>query len=633
MLPLEPQPEAEHSYANHALAHIRALRTESTGLPAITEEKRMTIQSDLDVSKSRVARRTVLRGGLLGSAGLAAAALFGCKSSSKPADTATSVAPAASAAPKQKLLNEDLLVFNDPKLPFPHIAPAPDLPVKKGGTYVFGWLYDIASMDPSTASSVSSGGIPSAVGEHLVEYVHGARQNPLKVEIEPGLARSWEVSPDGMTYTFKLTDKAKYHNKPPVNGRAFTAEDARLVYERYAATGVARGNYTSVEKMTTVNPTTFQVKMKMPKPDFLPPLASREAVIYAIELAAGGTFSKTDQIGTGAFILSEATPGQRVKLTGNKEYWQGAPHLDGQEWRMMPDESARLAAFRAGQIDTSDTIIRDVKSAEALRASNPDAVITLSPVVAGSTAICYNMKNPKFKDERVRQALMLGYDRERHIQLFNNGLGSPYLQVLPWIFLFDRLPSQTEVSKWARYDVAEAKKLLAAAGAQDLTFELLRSASYTTDSEFAFQLESMKTIGVNAVGKTVDNTSWNSQWQTGTYTDSVSRGINTAAYTADGFFRDQLETGAGLNRINLSDSQIDDWAKQQSSELNPQKRRDLQRKIWDRMGDQAFRLEGPGSNSFFVRQGWLRNASVGGPFASICTCAAGQYMHQVWLNK
>ena len=591
----------------------------------------------MKLASQAINRRNVLRAGTLGAGGLAAAALFGCKGrSGAPASGSAggSGAPAAGST-KQKFLNEDLLVFNDPKMPFPYIAPEPDRPVKKGGTYTYGWSFDIAAMDPGNSSSVSSGAIPSAVSDYLVEFVHGPRQNPLKTELQPGLARTWEVSPDGLTYTFKLTDKAKFHNKAPVNGRQFTAEDVRLVFERYANTGIARGNFNGVEKMTTVDPRTFQVKMSVPKPDFIWPLGTRQSALYAIEMATAdnGKFSGTDQIGTGAFILTEAVRGQHARMTANKDYWQGAPHLDGQEWRIMPDESARLAAFRAGRLDASDSIVRDVKSAEALIASNPGTVITLTPALRGGSVIDINMKSSKFKDERIRQALSLSYNRERHVQVLSDGLGVPYVQVIPWIFTFDKPPTQQEVGPWVRYDVAEAKKLMAAAGAENFTFEVLRSATYTSDSELAFQLEAFKGIGVNVQAKSVDVTAWNSQWQTSTFPDTVSKGINTGSVVADGFFRDQLETGGGQNRINLSDPQIDDWAKLQSQEMDPKKRRDIQRKIWDRMGQMVPRVDAPGSVGFAARQGWLRGSSVSSPFNGICTCAAGQMMRPVWLDK
>lgn len=583
-------------------------------------------------------RRTFLKGAVAGSVGLSAAALFGCRGGDGNKPSAASTTGSAGGKPveaKAKLLNEDLLALNDPNLLYPYIAPEPDLAPKTGGTYKFGWLYDIASMDPSTASSVTSSGIPNAVGDRLIEYVNGPRQDPNKMELTPSIAKSWEISPDGLTYTFSLVNNAKFHNKPPVNGRPFTAEDVRLVLQRYATVGVVKGNYSGVSSMTAVNATTFQVKLQAPRPDFLNPLASRESVLYAMELVDGGQMAKaTDVIGTGAFILQEAIRGDHVKLTANPGYWNGRPYVDGQEWRMIPDQTARLAAFRTGQIDACDPIVTTAKEADALRATNPSVVITYTPVVSGATPSNYNLKNPKFQDVRVRRALSMAYDRQRHSSLFNDGTGAQGLQALPWIFLFDKLPGAADAGgPWFRYDPAEAKKLLQAAGQENLSFELLRSTTYTSDSQLAFLLESWKAIGVNANGKTVDNTAWNSQWQTGTYPDAVAGGINTAAYTTDGYYKDQVATGGGLNRINLSDPEIDVWAKQQTSELDPKARRQILRKIWDRMGDQAYRLEGNGGRAFNASQPWLRRRPLPGPFCSVCIPAAGMYIHKVWLDK
>ena len=583
-------------------------------------------------SRQLITRRNVLSAGGIGASGLAAAALLGCGGGSKSTPQTNDTPAGAGGSQKSKLLNADLLALNDPSLPYPFIAPEPDLPPKKGGIFRIAWNYDLASMDPTTSTSGGTLGIPSAVAQGLLRFVNGARLNPSKIEIEPDLATSWETSPDGLTYTFKLTDKAKFHNKPPVSGRPFTAEDARVVLDRYRSTGVSRGAYENVVSMTPVNPQTLQIKLKQPQPDFLLPLGARESLIYAIEML--DKMSKLQDIaGTGPFILKEALRGERITFTSNADFWRGAPYMDGSEWRILPDPSARLAAFRAGQFDLPlGAILNGKTDADSL--AKEGNVITTSPILNGSRLIGFNLKNPKFQDERVRQGLSLLYNRERAIQILAQGFGVPYMQLLPWIFVFDKVPTQAEVGAWARYDVAEGKKLLQAAGAENFSFEYLRALVYNSDSLVAYMLDNYRSAGVNITVKTVDQTTRNAQWQTGTYPEAIGGGVDSGAYTADGFFKLQLRSGASLNRINLSDPDIDTWADQQSTELDPKKRRELQRKIWDRMGQKAYRTEAGGGYGYFVVPPWLRNFTRGS-FASGISQGSDdlRYAATTWLDK
>lgn len=595
----------------------------------------MSLTETIVPSGLAASRRAVLRGGLLGAGGLAAAALVGCATSkpeAKPADAPAAATPAgASAGPK--FLNQELLALNDPAQPYPYIMPEPDKPAKKGGTFRVGWSWDIASFDPTNSTSNTSLAIPNAVGERLLSFVHGGKLNPFKIELGPGLALSWETSPDGLTYTFKLTDKAKFHNKPPVNGRAFTAEDVRQVYDRYANVGVSRGNFTNVDSMKAVNPTTFQVKLKKPQVDYLIALASREMVTYAIELVdADPGLKQGNLIGTNYMILKLAERSNRVVFDRNPDYWQRAGYLDGSEWKMVPDQSARLAALRAGQHDYVESTIAAKVDADQLRTTNPDIVITANPIVNGSPNISLNNKNPKFKDERIRRALSLGIDRKRLIDVLFKGAGQPYLQLIPWIFAFDKLPTQQEVGPYQGFDQAEAKKLLSAAGQENFTFEILRATNYLNDSRLEFLLEAMKGIGVNMVAKTVDVTIFNSQWQTFQYPEAA--GGFAVGYSADTWFREQVATGASINRWSISDPQIDQWADQQSSELDPKKRRDLHRKIWDRMGNQVYRVETGAGASFIANQPWLRNHRALGLGSSITSGGDMlSYASEIWLDK
>ena len=588
------------------------------------------------LTSSATGRRAVLRGGLTGAAGLAAAALIGCGTTKQDSAPAAS-APAAAGAAKPKILNEALLALNDPNSKYPFVVPEPDLPPKKGGILKIAWLYDIASMDPTASTSNSTLGIANAVGDRLIDRAHGAQFNPLRTDLVPGLALSWELSPDGLTYTFKMTDKAKFHNKPPVNGRTMTAEDVKFVYERYRTTGVSRAYFSNVDTITVANPTTLTIKLKKPQPDFLIPLASRELVTYAPEMVDAGLLkSNQDSIGTNGMILDVAKAGERISFVANKEYWRGAPHLDGIDLKPLPGEAAletRRAMFRTGQVDFTEGISPTTRDTELILQSNPDTIALTLPLVRGTDLIGFNMKNPKWQDDRIRQALNLGLDREGFKATVGGGEGVAVLNTLPWPYVFDKMPTAAEHSKWFRFDPAEAKKMLEAAGAGNLQFEFLRTTNYTTDASLSFMIENYKKLGVTITPKTQDVTTFNVSWSAQSYPDTAKG--PSVGYVADTFYKNHITSGSTLNRWNISDPVIDDLAAQQSAELNPQKRRELLRKVWDRMSEKMYRIEGPGTGASTTlyrpyQRMYRTNAviswfSPGGDF--------GSYAYKAWMDK
>ena len=169
------------------------------------------------ISTALAGRRAFLRAGALGGTGLAAAALFGCSSSQKTPDAAPPAAGAGSAAPKA--INEELLSLNDPSRPFPYIVAEYPATPKMGGTFRMSTQYDIANFDPTSGTSNTNIAVTASVTEGLVGLKHGPFGHPVRADLIPRLAKTWETSPDGLTITFNLDDNIKFQNIAPINGR------------------------------------------------------------------------------------------------------------------------------------------------------------------------------------------------------------------------------------------------------------------------------------------------------------------------------------------------------------------------------------------------------------------------------
>ncbi len=586
-----------------------------------------------DVLPAAPSRRAVLRGGLVGSAGLAAAALLGCSSTEKP--TPGGAPAAAGASTGEKLLNAAVVALNDPKLPYPFRLSEADTTPVRGGAFVHSWSLDTAGLDPTLSTSTGFNSIPGTVCNQLVQWVHGAKLHPFKMEVEPELARSWESSPDGLTITFKLPPNVKWQNKAPLNGRPFTAEDIRLVYQRDASgTSVLKDWFDNVDKMTAVDATTFQVKLKRPQPDFIIPLAGREATIYPMELVDNGWLKGIkDIIGTGPYMTTEIKPGTGTKYVRNPDYWEaGKPYFDTMETKFIVDPAASLAAFRAGQTHYLHNGPAKKKESDALVASMPGLKLIWSGqgLVGGSAIGHINMANPHWQDERVRRAMLLALDRERYSAVVTEGYGVS-LRTPPWPFIFDKMPTGAEAGPYQRFAPDEARKLLAAAGMTNFSFEYLTSTNASTTTDFL--VDAYKTAaGITMQLKTLDYIAYYSQYQANKFPDTAAGYVG--GYSADAWYRDFFKTGGVLNHQNLSDPQIDTWADQQSSELDPKKRREILRKIWDLDAEKAYHpFEQVATVS--AANAWvpgLRNATQGNsPYAAITE--GTRYFKDSWFEK
>ena len=621
-----------------------------------------------------VSRRTVLRGGLLGGVGLAAAALIGCggdddddddnggttatTSGSSGSTTTTSSSSSSSSSSDSSASSDDSsddseddtttdanggeeagvgMLVQDPDLPYPYQFPEPGgLTPKAGGVMRVAATWDVGSMDPIVSAAGGSITVPNMVYNKLLGMVGGPAKDPFKIEIKPELASSWERTPDGQVFSFQLRDDVKWHNVAPLNGRALVAQDIKFAYDRYKEEGVHQSYWTNIGSIDAVDDTNLTITMSKVTADFILPLASRYQTIFPRELVDEGTIDQK-VIGTGAMILDEAAQGSHATFNKNPDYWESEVLLDGVEFRLRQDYSARLAGFRVGQFDFCYGLVPDIRAMEQLLKTNPDVQVNFNTNVRGSP-FGMNLSNPKFADERVRQAITLALDTDFMTDVQYDGLAkSNALHV--WTFAFDEEPTveSGEFGPWAgRYDVAEAKKLIAAAGAESLEFENFyhNYGSPTNDQRSDIIKEQLAEVGINMIPRHVDYTEFNSTWVPGKLKEASSTGWATVGFDADNYFYGVIHSQSSGNRWRLNDPHVDALAEAQQVELDPDARRDIHREIWDYMMDKMYHPPMPTQFSFEVYQPWLRGIRFGGVMYS-----NGSYYdwgHQAagaWLDK
>ncbi|MBN8981001.1 MAG: ABC transporter substrate-binding protein [Rhizobiales bacterium] len=231
----------------------------------------------------------------------------------------------------------------------------------------------------------------------------------------PGLASSWSISSDGLTYTFKLQPGVKWHD-----GVAFTSEDVAFTLTKMLPEThpIARSTLSHIESVATPDPTTVIVKLKEPFGAFLTALAVNSAPMMPKHIYQNGDYrnnpANQKPIGTGPFKFQEWKRGEYIRLVRNDQYRiPNKPYLDGIIFKIIPDEAARVAALEKGEIDA--TSFTDVEFVDVDRlTSNPKLEVTrkgyefFSPLAW----IEINERNQPFADRRFRQALMYAIDRK-----------------------------------------------------------------------------------------------------------------------------------------------------------------------------------------------------------------------------
>ena len=613
-----------------------------------------------------VGRRTLLRGGLIGGAGLAAAALIGCggdddddddtastttttggTSTSGTTTTATSSGTTSGgsdssddsstsgdgdAADDVETVGE---LVQDPSLPYPFNFPEPNKTPVPGGVMKVAATWNFQTIDPTTSAAGGTVTVPNMVYNRLIGFKRGPAADVFQPEIEPELAASWERSPDGLVFTFQIDPRAAWQNVDPLNGRKFTAEDARFALNRYATDGVHKAYYTNVADFEAVDDETLTVTMSRATADFLNPLGSNKQTIFPKELVDDGTIT-TRAIGTGPMILTGLEAGVNVLFDKNPDYWERDVLLDGFEFLIMPDHVARLAQFRVGNIDYGYGLASSLRDLNEIVDTNPDIQINLLPTTSNGITVGLNHTLEKYQDVRIRRALTMAMDRQEMLDIIFDGIGKA-LHVIPWPFLFESEVTlgAPELGKWFRYAPDEAKKLLQAAGAENLEVNNSYYA-YTSGLEQMSEVyqAQLAEVGIKMTGGKVDYTEFNSQWVPSQLPDISTSAWATSGYDGDNWFHGQVHSQSPGNRWRTNDAEIDAWAEAQQIELDPAARSELWRKIWDKDLDQMYRPTMPWGFTIEIYQPWVRGLRFTGtsPGDNNSYYTWGDQVHTAWID-
>ena len=296
-------------------------------------------------------------------------------------------------------------------------------------------------------------------------------------DLVPGLAESWEVTPDGKTYTFHLRRGVYFHN-----GEELTADDVVYTFDRMldpktqalntdilnfvdGAQDRLDGKTDTTKGLKALDKYTVQITLSQPFAPFLSVMASPQASIFNRKFTekAGDQFGLTAKTtcGTGPFIMKEYVLNDHVTLVANDKYYRGRPELDRIFVRVVTDPETMRMLFEAGEIDIFDCDYAFSQIPYFLE--NPkwkDRVVS-GPRV-GIYYMCINQKKEPFGDVRVRKALQMAIDRKMILDTLFYGRGTLAHGVMPK-GLIGYNPDLEPIV----YDPIKAKELLAEAGYPD----------------------------------------------------------------------------------------------------------------------------------------------------------------------
>ncbi|AGI73132.1 putative glutathione-binding protein GsiB [Octadecabacter arcticus 238] len=300
-----------------------------------------------------------------------------------------------------------------------------------------------------------TGGAAQAIDSVLYSNVfEGLTRFMADGSVVAGLAQSWDISEDGLTYTFMLHDGVTFHD-----GTTMDAEDVKFSLDRARSEesiNAQKGLFADIADVTVVDPLTVAVTLSQPNGMILFNMAWGDAVIVAPESI--DTIA-SNPIGTGAFTFTDWVQGDRLELTRNKSYWGQPAALETATFRFISDPTAAFAAVMAEDVDA----FVGFPAPENLPQFEADPRFqVLVGNTEGETILSMNNKMPPFDNVLVRQAVSLAIDRQSIIDGAMFGYGTPI-----GTHFAPHNPDYVDLIANSTYNPQRARELLAEAGFAD----------------------------------------------------------------------------------------------------------------------------------------------------------------------
>ena len=455
----------------------------------------------------------------------------------------------------------------------------------------------------------------------------------------PGLAKSWEGSEDGLTWTYKLRPNMKWSD-----GKPLTAED--IAWTVNTSREEEWFNHFAVTQNLTakaLDDTTVEIKSSVPDPK-LPVMdvyILPKHIWGKMDADARGKYEGTDPVGSGPFVLEEFKKGQFARFNANPNYWGGKPAVDKVVLRKFNNPDAMVAALQTGELDAAE----DIPSSGFHKLEEDPNIVTVEGNQGAMGEIAINggdglkKPHPALADPKVREAIGHAIDRETIVNRALEGLATPQ-QTL----------STSPDPKWTpdladgtlpSFDLDRANAILDEAGYKDtdgdgirempdggepLNFRyMVRSDSVNAQPIAEFFTGWLKEIGIGTTRKVVDDSQLTEIIGKGDYdmffwgwTPFVDPDTMLSYFTCDQVASDPDNPTDYYNDANYCDPGYDKLYEQQKVELDDQKRLDIVHEMLERQAKWGvyFTLYTEPDTQAYVKdrfEGWVKQPAETGP--------------------
>jgi peptide/nickel transport system substrate-binding protein len=439
-----------------------------------------------------------------------------------------------------------------------------------GGDLVITIGADVVSLSPQGSNDVPS----SNVQENIYETLTDLDENQ---EVVPGLAEEWEEV-DETTWDFKLREGVTFHD-----GEELNAEVVKMNFDRLVDPEIASPRaflFDAVESTEVVDDYTIRINLEYPYAPLLANLAHSGTAVMSpavieedyAQMEDGGdvdAYVNQNPIGTGPFVFDEWTSGESVVLSKNEDYWGEEAKLDSVTFKVVTEQSTRVAELETETSHVADNIGPNNIS----RVEGTDGVHVLQEPSVSLSYVGINVQKEPFDDVRVRQAISMAIDKQQIIEGVMNGVGIEAVGPLaPPVFGYDESVSGIE------YDPEQAQELLAEAGYEDG----FSTTIWTNDNEQRVDIAVNVQAQLEEIGVEVEI----EELEWGAYLERTANGehdmyiLGWSTVTSDAdygmyplFHSDSLgETG---NRSFIEDDELDELLDEARRETDPDARQEL----------------------------------------------------------
>ena len=397
-------------------------------------------------------------------------------------------------------------------------------------------------LDPHKTTAYFSFEVLENVFDTLVEPDENLR-------MRPALAESWDVSPDGRIWTFRLREGVVFHDGSPL-----TADDVVFSYRRIIDEKLANADkFSAITAVESPDPSTVVIRTDRPVPNMLTNLGGFKGMAIVSRRNVESGQIATEPIGTGPFSFRDQRSGDSITLAANADYWGGPPGIAGVTFRFISEPSTALSALQAGEIDWTDSI-----PTQRVTQLEDDSSITLAVTPSNDYwYLALNEAREPWNDVRVRQAIAYAIDRDAIVQATSYGTAAANQLAIPqgnpWYTPYDRYgPAGAEGSA----GLDRARELLREAGVQPASLDMLVTTDYPeTVTAAQIVADNLAQLGITVSIRTVDFATWLDEQNSGNF-DMLMMGW-LGNIDPDDFYYAQHHTDGTSNAQKFSNAEVD----------------------------------------------------------------------------